>query len=149
MSWAELFNDWIFVHRIVFDKDYVGEWVAKQLGCKWIVHAQCIGLERNGELIAGVIYENYNGFSLNFHVVFKGRLTRRFLWVIFHYPFIQLGVYKLIGFVESTNENCTRLDKKMGFVLEHSIKGAGRNCDINVYTMTKDQCKFLEIADAI
>lgn len=130
---------------IVFDKDYVGEWVADQLGCKWIKHAQCIGLERDGKLVAGVIYENYNGFSVNMHIAFKARLTREFLWIIYHYPFVQLGLKKIIGFVESGNIACTKIAPKHGFILEHTIKDAGRNCDINVWTMTKDQCRFLGI----
>lgn len=50
-----------------------------------------IGLERDGELVAGTIYEGFNGHNVWMHVAIPGRITPAYLRYCFHYPFIELG----------------------------------------------------------
>jgi hypothetical protein len=74
-------------------------------------------------------------------------MTREFLWVCFDYPFNQLRVNKILGLVDSTNVPAQRFDQNLGFVLEHSIKDAGKVGDLLVYSMTRQQCRFLEMGE--
>jgi len=107
--------------------------------------AQCIVDVQNGKPVAGVVYENYNTVSVTAHIWVKdGAVASKEWWAaIFDYCFNQLGIHKLIGQVYSTNEKARRLDEKMGFVLEATIKDYCLEGDLLMYTMTKEQCRIL------
>jgi RimJ/RimL family protein N-acetyltransferase len=122
----------------------VGHWAAKRLNCGYFEdRSQAIGLQKNSDLIAAVIYENWNGTSVYCHVVFEGRLTTRYLREVFRYPFIDCGVNKIIAPINSGNEKAQQLVKNMGFVEEARITGAVANGDVVFYTLTKQDCRFI------
>ena len=122
----------------------MGEWVAARAGGKYQADAaQAIGLEKDGKLIAGVIYERYNGESLWVHVAIEGRLTPAYLKAIFHYPFVVCDVSKVIGTVTSDNVKARKFDENLGFTEEARIRNAAPDGDIIIYTMTRDNCRFI------
>lgn len=79
------------------------------------------------------------------HVAGEGGhwMTRNFARVCFEYPFVKLGVKKILGFVDSDNEQARRYDERLGFVLEAVIKDASENGDLCVYSMTREQCRWI------
>ena len=105
-----------------------------------------IGLEKDGELVAGVLYDHYNTKSVAMHVAAEGKtsMTRETLKVCFTYPFQQLGVKKIIGMVDSDNQAARRFDEHLGFKLEATLKDAAPKGDLMFMTMTRDECRFLE-----
>lgn len=122
----------------------VGEWVAARAGGKFCADAmQAIGLEKNGNIIAGVIYERYNGESMWVHVAIEGRLTPAYLRAIFDYPFVYCDVKKVIGTVSSGNVKAIKFDENLGFTEEARIRDAAPDGDIIIYTMSKDQCRYI------
>jgi RimJ/RimL family protein N-acetyltransferase len=135
------------VKRIVADEPLrVGEWVCERIGGTFNASlSTAIGLENDGRLIAGVVYDNYTGRSIAMHVAGEGGhwMTREFARVCFDYPFRQLGVNKVLGFVDSTNTQARRYDEHLGFVLEHVITDAGKSGDLCIYSMTAAQCRWL------
>jgi RimJ/RimL family protein N-acetyltransferase len=68
---------------------------------------------------------------------------REYLWFVFYFPFIQLGVTKIIAPVESGNLACRRFIEHIGFILEATLKDCAPKGDLLIYTMRKDQCKWL------
>lgn len=133
---------------IVFDRDRLGPWVAERTGGTYYKDSgQTIGLERNGSLVAAALYDNCTGRSVQMHVASDGTsrwMTREFLRVCFDYPFNQLKVNKVMGLVDSTNEAAIRFDENIGFQLEHVVKDAGRHGDIRIYSMTRQQCRWIK-----
>ena len=131
---------------IVFGED-VCQWVTDRTGGKYYGGSgQGIGLVKDGQLIAGVMYDNYNIQSVQMHVAaMPGRrwMTREYLRLCFVYPFGQLAVKKIIGLVDSTNADALRFDKHLGFVEEAVIREAGKYGDLHILTMTRQQCRFL------
>jgi RimJ/RimL family protein N-acetyltransferase len=107
-----------------------------------------IGLEENGELIAGVVYNMYTGPSISMHVaavVGKRWLTRDFLYRVFAYPFIQLGCNRVTGLVREDNLQAQKFDEHIGFVREGLMRGAcddGQN--MILYGMLRKECRWLE-----
>lgn len=101
---------------------------------------------KNGELVAGVLFDNCVGRSVQMHVAAIGKrwMTREYLHFCFRYPFEQLGVNKIIGLVDSTNSTALTFDRHLGFQDEAVIAGAGREGDIVILSMTRDQCRFLK-----
>lgn len=103
-------------------------------------------MESDGELVAGVLFDNYNGRSMAMHVAGEGStwLTRGYLRVAFTYAFEQMKVKKLIGLVDSSNEAARRFDEHLGFRLEARIADAAPQGDLLLYTMTAAECRYLE-----
>lgn len=132
---------------ISVEADFVGPWVAEKTGGTYSPgSASVIGLEKDGELVAGVMFENYNGNSVQMHVASDGSkrwMTKEFLRAAFWYPFEQLKVKKIIGLVDSTNLPAQRFDEHLGFRRECTIADAGKVEDMIVYSMTREQCKYL------
>jgi RimJ/RimL family protein N-acetyltransferase len=121
-----------------------GHWTAEQTKGKYFeANSQSIGLKQNGEFVAGVIYENWNRRTITCHIAISGRLTPRYLAVIFDYPFNVCDVKKIIVPVDATNSKSVNLVEKMGFTEEARIKDGMANGDMILYTLAKNDCKYL------
>lgn len=107
--------------------------------------AVAIGLKQNGEWVAGVIYDHYNTVSVAMHVAATGRdwLNREFLRICFDYPFNQLKVKKIIGLVDESNHQARKFDEHLGFRLEAVIEDACKGGQLLIYTMTRQECRFI------
>ena len=130
------------VKLIVTGKDRVAPWVAKKLFARFNAD-EAIGLERDGEMIAGVVYEDWNGASFVVHIVVQGLMTPAYLGAIFHYPFVYCGASKLIAPVAESNEESVRFVRKLGFREEARLHDAHPDGSVLLYTMSKDQCRFI------
>lgn len=107
-----------------------------------------IGLERDGELIAGAMYEGYNGHNVWVHLAGapgKKWMNREFLRYGFHYPFVEMGVKRLSGYVNASNTEAVRLNKHFGYTEEARLKGAAPDGgDVILFVMWREDCRFLE-----
>ena len=125
--------------------DRIGYWVADELELGFHAgRSAAIGLVKDGEIVAGVIYEGWNRRSIIAHIAIKGRMTPSFLAAIFDYPFNVCGVEKVICHVEIGNIESARLAENMGFVPEATLADCHPNGDIVLYTMKRADCRFLE-----
>jgi hypothetical protein len=131
------------------DHERIGRWMDEQNACHWVKGNKCIGLEKDGELIAGVMYEGFNGASIQAHVAVKDRLTREFLWFIFYYPFEQLKANVIIGLVPEFNKKSHKFVEHLGFIVTARIPKAHPSGCLLIYTMYKHQCQWLRIKNGI
>lgn len=133
---------------VMREPDRVGRWVCERTGGVWSpVDAWAIGLERDGQLVAGVVYDHFNGASVAMHVASDGSkrwLNRPFLRFCFDYAFMRLKVKKVIGMVPSNNQAALEFDKHLGFVEEARLKDAHPGGDLIFVTMTRAQCRWLK-----
>lgn len=125
--------------------EYVGRWVCARTGGFWFPGAVAIGYSRDGRnLCAGVMYDLYNGASICMHVAGEGNwLTREFLRAAFEYPFETAKVRKVIGLVDASNTKARKFDEHLGFKLEATVKDAAPKGDLLIYSMTREQCRYL------
>ena len=121
----------------------MGRWVEKKLFASFHPEAQAIGLERHGEMVAGVVYENWNGASFVCHIVVEGLMTPAYLAAIFHYPFVHCGARLIIAPVAESNENSIRFVKKLGFREIARLPEAHPDGSLLLFTMTAEQCRFI------
>ena len=139
-------------HIITQREDIFGPWMMERLGSEWFPgRGSIIGLW-DDELqapIAGAMFEGYNGASVIVHLTGLGKrwMNREYLWFCFCYPFEQLRVTKLIGVVESDNLDAQRLNTHFGYTLEATLKDAAPKGDLLIYSMTRDQCKWLTLKE--
>lgn len=130
--------------RLVIGNEIVGPWVAKQCRMIWTPeNSQALGLERDGRLIAGVWYEDYNQRSVMAHIAIQGRITREFLFSIFDYPFRQMGVSKIVSPVTENNADSINLLEKFGFIESARLKDIHPSGDMIFYIMDRENCKYL------
>lgn len=131
---------WRIVDR---EHERVGLWIEKQGGGHWHVSTTSVGLEHHGRLVAGVMYESFNGASLHASVAITGRLNREYLWFICHYPFVQLHAKVVIATVASDNFRSRRFVEHFGFERHTSIPDAHPSGALIVYTLPKNKCRWL------
>lgn len=135
------------MRRLVFgENERVGPWIEENGGGQYRPGSQCIGLERDGQLIAGALFDYHNGASVYGHwaVSDKRALNREFLSAIFRYPFVQLDCSVFIALIAGDNEASIRLVEHLGFELEHTIKDAHPSGELHIYTMRRNDCRWLD-----
>ena len=124
----------------------VGLWVADRIAGEFYSEtSSAIGLEKNGVMVAGVIYENWNRASIFCHIAIEARLTKAYLKAIFDYPFNVCNVKKIIVPVVSNHVKSIKLVTNMGFTEEARIVDGSQDGDIIFLTMTKENCRFLGV----
>lgn len=125
----------------------VGAWVCAKAGGTWISgRGSSLGLLLHGRLVAGILYEDFNGANIQMHVAAedgKHWLTRKFLYALFYYPFEQLQCKRVTALVASSNTACRRLLLHVGFVVEAVLTDAHPEGDLIVFMMKKADCKWL------
>lgn len=129
----------------IIDTDHarVGRWMQGQHAGFYREGTTCIGLARHGELVAAAAYDNYNRSAIFASIVIQGRITRKWLWYIYAYPFLQLKCNVVIGLISSDNLKSIKLAEKMGFESAVDIPHADPSGLLCVYTMHRDKCRFI------
>lgn len=134
--------------RIVSDPARVWAYVHQQVPVPIVAGMKGLGLERDGELVAGVLYEGYNGVNVWMHVAAAaGRrwLNKEFLRYCFYYPFVELGCRRVSGSVDASNEDARRFDEHLGFQQEAVLRGAAADGgDVILYVMRREDCRYVD-----
>lgn len=127
----------------------VGEWVCDRTGGTWSPHnTTSLGIALNSELIAGVLYDNFNGANIQMHVAAedgKYWLTKDFLFEVFYYPFEYLQCKRATAIIPSTNAASLNICKRLGFTEEAVLKEAHPEGDLIVFSLRKTDCKWLKL----
>ncbi|MFA5606801.1 MAG: GNAT family protein [Leucobacter sp.] len=134
--------------QIIHDHPAISQYVAAKVGLpveQFGLHT-CLGLVDDDRILAGAVYCDYSGTNVFVHLAGEGRrwLNREFLYVGFQYPFEQMRVRRLTGWVEESNLDARRFDEHIGFREEARLKGAARDGgDVILYVMWKEDCRWL------
>jgi RimJ/RimL family protein N-acetyltransferase len=136
------------MQTLVYELDDVLAFVKRHLpGLARTEGMQAIGLARNGSLVAGAIYEGWNGRNVWVHLAGEPGarwMTRRFLTAGFAYPFLVGGVDRISGYVDASNTAARRFDEHIGFKEEARLSGAAADGgDVIIYVMRRADCRFL------
>ena len=130
-------------------RERCGDWAKQYIPYvdSWGEWYQAIGLERDGELQAVVVYNHYTKFDIAIHIAaIEGKrwMTRQFLKAGFSYPFVQLGVQRVTGYVPSRNLLAQHFDEHLGFRREGVLRHALPTEDLIVYGMLRSECRWLD-----
>jgi L-amino acid N-acyltransferase YncA len=94
------------------------------------------------------VFTGYLGSTITLHMagVEDNWATRDFLWMVFHYAFVQLGCRKVLGLVAANNHRARSIDTRLGF------REAARIYDVYpdgaallILEMDKMACKWLKL----
>jgi RimJ/RimL family protein N-acetyltransferase len=138
----------VWGNEVTFDADLIGPWVCAKTGGTWIKgRGTAIGkLNQNGDLVAGVLYEDWNKANVIQHIAADGNwATRGFLRLIFDYPFNQLNVKRVSAPIAASNKKCITLVKSMGYTLECTLEQANPDGDVHIFRMFRNECKYIRV----
>lgn len=139
--------------RIVSDPDRVFDFVCRFQPMHRVEHMKGLGLEKDGELVAGVLYEGFNGRNVWMHVAAEPGarwMTREYLQYCFEYPFNEMKVDRVSGYVNASNTLARRFDEHLGFKPEAVLEGAAPDGgDVIIYAMRRNDCRFLRHEDGL
>lgn len=134
--------------NLVFDrKAYVGEWVARQVGQtgEW-GSFYAMGVESNGELTAGIVFNNFNGANATCHIAVErpNKAFLRLLEAAADYAFNRCGLKRLTGMVPSNEPHILAFDKHLGWEEEFVMRDGAPGADMHILVMRPDNCRWLK-----
>lgn len=137
-------------HALEFDVEQVLPFVQGLIpGLARADNMRAIGLRSNGGLVAGVVYEGFNGRNVWMHVAAvpgSNWLMRKYLRACFHYPFVTCGVDRVSGYVNASNTAARRFDEHLGFKEEARLCGAAPDGgDVILYVMWRKDCRHVDV----
>lgn len=123
-------------------------WACRAIGISaFRPDARAIGLKRESEWAAVVVYDNFSPGSCFISVASDGTgkwLSREFLIHAFAYPFLQLGQRRLTAAISETNAPSIRFSRHCGFRHEGTLRHDGPDGeDTLIYGMLREECRFL------
>lgn len=128
------------------DKARVGDWVALQMKRgPWLGAHAAIGLEQDGQIIAGVVIDSYKQDTrCSIHCAGTGKnwLNREFLFVVFDYVFRQLNCQAVVNPVDAGNGASIRFTEHLGFV-GYPIPEA----ELIIFTLPRARCRWLDLKE--
>lgn len=134
---------------ILNERDRLAAWAQARIPHvpSWGEWCEAIGLERDGELCAVVVYNFLSECDIAMHIAaIPGRrwLSREFLRVTFRYPFVQLNLRRVTGYVPEKNVDALRFDLHLGFKREGLMRCALPDDNVVVLGMLRNECRWLE-----
>jgi RimJ/RimL family protein N-acetyltransferase len=122
--------------------EYVARWVMEKVG-SYTEGMTALGWELNGVIIAGTAFENWNGNNMFGHQRIDSPPPKGYWLTVVDYIFNQVKVKRFTATVEANNHKAISLNHKIGFVIETTLKDAGRNGDLHIMTLWPENCKML------
>lgn len=135
--------------RLVFDdKERIGQWVADKVEqrASW-GSFYAMGAERDGEILAGIVFNNMNGHNAICHIAIEktGRHTIELLRHAANYAFVQCGLKRLTGMVPASKPDVLAFDLHIGWQEEFVMQDAAFDGGpLHVLKMTPPTCPWLK-----
>ena len=107
--------------------DRVAAFAEQAFGWQFIPPFTCMGVERNGKIIAAAIFNQFESFDIRLTVAGTG-WSRQFLREVGRYVFHQLGCLRMTAITEQ--DEVVRLSLRIGGQVEGLLRnhyGQGRN----------------------
>lgn len=143
---GEIARKAVRVGAVLYHADeVVGPWVHRRAGGEWKPDMPAIGALKGGALVAGVTFEQYNGFNVFAHIAGEGAwASPHVLYHFFAYPFETLGCSRVTAPVMASGEHGARFCLKAGFRPEATLSGAaGDGGDLILFRMLRHECRWI------
>lgn len=129
------------------NEDRLLPWAQTRIGATFRRDAYTIGLERDGQIAAVVVFDGFGETDCAMHIASDGTrawMNKSLLLSAFAYPFEQLGLLRVTGMVPADNEAALAFDENLGFVREgyHPQAGPGGKDLISLGLLRKN-CRFV------
>lgn len=134
--------------RLIYgDEDKLMPWAAKRIGVRrFRPDAYTIGLEREGEIVAVVVFDTFYDTDCQMHIASDGTrawMNKSLLLAAFAFPFVQLGLKRLTGMVPESNTEALAFDEHIGFVREGYHPDAADDGAMVSLGLLRRNCRFI------
>lgn len=142
--------------NLLFGRDVIiANWIARELklpSADYFAPYVAIGIEENGQIKGGVLYNNYrtDGYGRPISIEISGAsldkrcALRHIIRPLLEYPFCQLRVARVQFTIAKPNMVARRFAERLGFTLEGIARKAhfsGR--DAAIYSMLRHECRWI------
>lgn len=102
---------------------------------------------KEGEILGGVIFDNYTHRTISVHVVgfHPNWMNIDFIWATFNYAFVQAGCDRIFAQVKSNNEIALEYCHRMGFKELLRVDEVFPDADLVVLQMRREGCRWLNL----
>lgn len=134
--------------RLIYgEEERLLAWASQRSGVTYRRDAYTLGLERDGEIRAAVVFDTFSETDCCMHIASDGTrawMSKDLLLSAFAYPFTQLRLLRVTGLVPADNEDALRFDEHLGFVREgyHPKAGPGGK-DLISMGLLREACRFI------
>jgi RimJ/RimL family protein N-acetyltransferase len=122
-------------------------WAQQRIGVTFRRDAYTMGLERDGQIVAVVVFDSFSETDACMHIASdgsRGWMSKSLLLAAFAYPFTQLGLLRLTGLVPADNADALAFDEHIGFVREGYHPKAGPDGkDLVSLGLLRENCRFI------
>lgn len=137
------------MHKLIYgEQERLLTWACQRIGIdRFRSDARAIGNERDGELVAVVVFDGFSDVDCNMHIASDGTrqwMTRDLLVSSFAFPFIQCGMRRLTGLVPAGNADALAFDEHIGFRREGlHRKACADGSDLISMGLLRSECRFI------
>lgn len=128
------------------NEDLLLPWAQERIGVVFRRDAYTIGLEKDGEIVAVVVYDSFSDWDCNMHIASDGTsawMNKALLLSAFAYPFTQLRLNRMTALVPSKNAAALRFDEHIGFVREGYHPKGCKDDDLISLGLLRKNCRFV------
>ena len=125
--------------RIIHEpKELIGQYVATKQNrpADWGLYTAFGLLNKNEELVAGIIFNGYTHPSIMMHIS-ADHLTPGFIATAMHYAFVKLNCKRITGAIEQGNKDSCRFAVRLGAQLEGIMRDATPKGDLYIYGLLR------------
>ena len=135
--------------KIIFNHEGHGYSIGSLTGTRFDPEIDIsIGRVRRGKLVGGVIFTNFTGESIFIHIASWDEhwVNRDLIFVVFDYPFNQLGVKRMFGRLPESNIQGRNFNLHCGFRDVARIEGVYKhNVAQIIMRLDREDCRFLGV----
>lgn len=131
--------------QLVFGRDEeVCKWVCEKVDCTISPPFVAIGAKKDGKLIGGAVFNEYNGANIHITLASDGALARGTIAGIYDYCFNQSKVGRVTAMTKRSNKQMRDLLPRLGFKFEAVLSryyGPKRGDDAFTYALFPENAK--------
>jgi len=123
----------------------IARWVGERSKVYDFGPCRAIGVVREGNIVAGVVYSNFRSGNIEATLAADDPrwCSRGVLRGLFRYPFVQLGCRRITCIVAADNPRSLKLCLGLGFALEGRCRQVFGSVDGLICGMLADECKWI------
>lgn len=133
-------------YRIVYgENERASSWCVSE-GWKLGTKAQSIACEKDGDLVAVCVFDDYRGSDIRIHAArapAQRFLPRAYWHAVYAYPFLQVGCLRVTAPIAASNAKAIGLVERVGFRLETRLERACHGEDLLIFVLWREACRFL------